>query len=59
MSSDEQTDPGVKEKIEKATKRVDPWADDLLDAAKGSAWTPWILAAAAVALIGFGAWAAW
>ena len=58
-NAEDETDPGIAAKVEKATKRVDPWADDLLDAVKGSAWTPWWLAGAAVALIAFGMWAAW
>ena len=57
--NDETTQPNLKAKLDKVTKKVDPWADDLLERAKGSAWTPWILVAAAVALICFGAYVAW
>ena len=59
MSSDDKTDPGIAAKVEKATKRLDPFTDSVLKWTTESAWTPWILAAVAVALIVFGAYVAW
>ena len=58
-SSTEETDPGVKAKLDAATKKMDPWADDLAKRAAASAYTPWFLIGAALLLIGFGAWVAW
>ena len=59
MNSDDKTDPNIAAKVEKARAKLDPWSDDLMERVKGSAYTPWLLIGAAVALIGFGAWAAW
>ena len=55
MSSNaEETDPGVKGKLKKATERTDPWADRILESAKESAYTPWLIAAAVILCIIFG-----
>lgn len=58
-SNTEETDPNFKTRLDKATKRMDPWSDNALEWVKMSPATPWILIGVAVALIGFGAWVAW
>lgn len=58
--SDEKTDPGFGSKasdaLKKATTASDPWADRALEAAKGSAYTPWIIVALVLVCVVFGAW---
>ena len=65
MSDDDKTDPGfsakahaaalkAQEAARKATAAADPWADRLLDSAKASAYTPWLIVGAVVLLIVFG-----
>ena len=63
MSSNEEiTDPGISAKAHKAalkaqelarkaTAASDPWADRLLESAKASAYTPWLIVGAVVLCI--------
>ena len=58
MSDSDKTDPGIgakaKDAARKATEATDPWADRLLDSAKASAYTPWLIVGAVVLCIIFG-----
>ena len=58
----EETDPGFKDKAKRvgekankwakeATEKSDPWADRMLESAKASAYTPWIIVGAVVLCI--------
>ena len=58
----EETDPGLSAKAHKsalkaqeiarkATEKSDPWADRMLESAKASAYTPWIIVGAVVLCI--------
>ena len=56
--ADEPTQPGIAEKADKinkwakeATEKSDPWADRLLESAKASAFTPWLIVGAVVLII--------
>ena len=57
-SNTEETDPNFKTRAKdaarKATEAADPWADRLLDSAKASAYTPWLIVGAVVLCIIFG-----
>ena len=64
-SNEENTDPGLSAKAHKAalkaqeiarkaTEKSDPWADKLMDSAKSSAYTPWLIVGAVVLCIIFG-----
>lgn len=58
MANPEDTEPNLAQKVKDATAKVDPWADRLLDAAKQSAWTPWIIVAVVLGSVMLGAWLA-
>ena len=58
----EETDPGLSAKAHKAalkaqeaarkvTEKTDPWADRMLESAKASAYTPWLIVGAVVLCI--------
>ena len=60
MSSNaEETDPGLKAKVESAVRKADPFADRLLGKIQGSEWSAVIVALIVLALVGGGMWAAW
>ena len=59
MTDPEKTDPNfatkAKDALSKATEKSDPWADRILESAKASAYTPWLLVGAVVLLVVLGA----
>ena len=61
-SNEETTDPGISAKAHKAalkaqevarkvTKKTDPWADKMLESAKASSYTPWLIVGVVVLCI--------
>jgi len=51
MTDPEKTDPNWKAKIQNWTAKADPKVDRVLESAKASAYTPWLIVGAVVVLI--------
>ena len=53
MADPEKTNPPFAERVKDATAKADPYFDRVLESAKESSFTPWLIVGAVVLLIVF------
>jgi len=53
MADPEKTNPPFAERVKDATAKADPYFDRVLESAKESQWTPWLVVAGGVLCIIF------